>query len=187
MLAALFLWAGFALLDLRYAALTAVVAAVLMMIPWLGNLFAVVAVLVLSSGKFVGMEQSWVAPHGWMAAALVAAVTAFLHFVIEPRLFNEDRYNSFWTVLITLALTFAFGVWGLLFGPAVGFGVQIALRHLHPLVFYESTRLRSLESITGEVAQLRGRYPREEAPMEVTSLLDRLEALITTHNVADLR
>jgi predicted PurR-regulated permease PerM len=185
LLATMLLWAGFYVLGFRYAALAALVAAILSLLPWLGNVFAVGAVLVLSSGKLMDLEHPWITAHGWMAAAYVAIVIAFLQFVIEPRLFNRERYNALWTVLVTIALTYSFGIWGLLFGPAVGYSLQILVRQIHPLVFYEPTRFRSLDNIAVQVAQLRERYPRETTPPEILSFVDRLESIVEARAVAE--
>jgi predicted PurR-regulated permease PerM len=187
LLGALLLWAGFEGLGLRYAALAAVVAAVLMMIPWLGNLLAIAAVLVLSSGKWMDPASAWVPGNAGFAAVYLIGIVLFLEFVIEPRLFNRDRYNSLWTALVTLALTYSFGVWGLLFGPPVGYGTQIILRQFYPLFFYEPAPPANVSTITARLAAMRERYPQGEMPPEVASLLDRLETLVQSHEVATSR
>lgn len=184
LLAALLLWAGFELLGLRYAALAALAAAVLSMIPWLGSLFAIAAVLVLSSGKLVDLELPWFSIQSWVAIGYLAMVLAFLEFVIEPRLFKCDRYNSLWTVLTTLALTMTFGVWGLLFGPAVGYGIQIVLRHLHPLLFYEPVKKPTLAAIEARLALLRSQCQSEDTPPEILSFIDRLETILESQATA---
>lgn len=184
LLATLLLWAGFEALGLRYAALAALLAAVFQMLPWLGNIMAVVAVLVLSSGKWLGLENPWVPSLSWVAVGYLVVVLLFLELVVQPRLFNRDRYNSFWTVLTTLALMFTFGVWGLLFGPAVGYSIQIIIRQMHPLFFYEPSRAPSLDAIADQLAILRLRYPKEDTPPEILSFFDRLEAIVESRSVA---
>ena len=184
LLAALLLWGGFELLGLRYAALAALAAAVLSMIPWLGSLFAIAAVLLLSSGKLVDPEFPWFSMQSWVAIGYLAVVLAFLEFVVEPRLFKCDRYNSLWTALTTLALTMTFGVWGLLFGPAVGYSIQIVLRHLHPLLFYEPAKKPTLAAIEARLALLRSQCQGEETPPEILSFIDRLEAVVESQAAA---
>ncbi len=184
LLATMLLWAGFEMLGMRYAALAALVAAFLQILPWLGNVMAVAAVMVLASGKWLDLANPWLPMSGWMAIGYLVVVLLFLEYVIEPRLFNRDRYNSFWTVLTTIALTFTFGIWGLLFGPAVGYTIQIILRQLHPLFFYEPARVKSIDSIAQQLSDLRLRYPVEDTPPEILSFFDRLEAIVESRVVA---
>lgn len=184
LLATMLLWAGFEVLGLRYAALCALVAGVLQILPWLGNFMALGAVMVLSSGKWLDLANPWLPINSWGAILYLVVVLLFLEFVIEPRLFNRDRYNSFWTALVTIAMTFTFGVWGLLFGPAVGYSLQIALRQIHPLLFYEPARTTSFDMVGEQLAGMRLRYQVEEASPEIMSFVDRLEAVVQTRATA---
>lgn len=177
------LWIGFATLGLRYAALTAVVAAFLSLLPWIGTLFAVSTVLALSTAKVLEPTAPWLEFHSYMAALYTVLVLCFLEFWVEPRLFQRERYSPLITALITLAMTMMGGVWGLLFGPPVGCVVQITWRLLYPLVFTGSAEPTSLAAIETRLEDLQASLAESpETPPEIASLIRRLQTIVDSQS-----
>lgn len=177
------LWIGFETLGLRYAALTALVAAFLSLLPWIGTLFAVATVLALSSAKVVEPTAPWLEIPGYLAALHTLVVLCFLEFWVEPRLFQRDRYSPLITALVTLAMTMMGGLWGLLFGPPVGYVVQITWRLLYPLVFTNRAEPASLAAIECRLEELQERVASaEEVPPEIVSLVRRLQTIVDSQS-----
>ncbi|HTN75789.1 MAG TPA: AI-2E family transporter [Pirellulaceae bacterium] len=185
LLALFLLWAGFQLIGLRYAALLATVAAVLSLIPWVGTLLAVSVVVGFSSARMLDLSAPLIDLQAILAAGHAVAVLCFLEFVVEPRLFQRDRYNSLWTALTTLALTVALGGWGLIFGPLVGYVTQIVLRQAYAMCLSSGTETPSIAAVQARAAELQTRFENEtEVPPEIANMMRRLQAILNTTPVA---
>lgn len=184
LLAVILLWIVFLILDLRYAALVAVVAGVLTLIPWIGTLFAAAVVVLLSSPK-VGdwSSAAWIGPQGWAALTAIVLILCFLEFVIEPRLFQRDRYNPLWTALAAITMAATWGFWGLLFGPLVGYVLQILVRQVYPRLVQVQPRITNEAMLSRRLAELEARFAeQEEAAPELKSLKQRLLELVEQRN-----
>jgi putative permease len=179
LLAVVLLWLVFIVLDLRYAALVALVAGTLTLIPWLGTLFASAVVLVLTSPKLSDLGGDWVSPQGWMALASILVVLIVLEFVVEPRLFQRDRYNALWTALATILMAGTWGMWGLLFGPLVGYVLQILVRQVYPRLVQDQPRISSETTLYERLARLEARFAEQpDPPLELVSFKERLVGLV---------
>ncbi|WP_425618667.1 AI-2E family transporter [Anatilimnocola sp. NA78] len=182
LLAVYLLWIVFMVLDLRYAAFVAIAAGTLTLIPWLGTLFASAVVLVLTSPKLVDLDAPWVTTQGWLALVAILLVLILLEFVVEPKLFQRDRYNSLWIALAAIVMTFLWGFWGLIFGPMVGYVLQILVRQAYPRLVQEQSPISSSTALVDRVAQLEARFAAaEEVPPELLSLKQRLLDLVEQH------
>ncbi len=183
LLAVILLWIVFLILDLRYAALVAVVAGVLTLIPWIGTLFAAAVVLLLSSPKVGDWTAVWIGPQGWAALAAIVLVLCFLEFVVEPRLFQRDRYNPLWTALAAITMAATWGFWGLLFGPLVGYVLQILVRQVYPRLVQVQPRITTEAMLSQRIAELEARFAeQEEVAPELRSLKQRLLDLVDQRN-----
>ena len=183
LLAVVLLWVVFLILELRYAALAAVLAGALTLIPWIGTLFADGAVVLLSSPKLGDWTAVWISPQGWAALGAILLVLCLLEFVVEPRLFQRDRYNPLWTALAAITMAATWGFWGLLFGPLVGYVLQILVRQVYPRLVQVQPRITSEEMFAQRLAELESRFEnKSEIPPELISLKQRLVDLAEQHN-----
>src|SRR5690606_35482337 len=149
------------------------------------SVLAFLSVAILASPKLDDLTDVWLTKQGWVALAYLVAVLCFLEFVIETRLFRRERYNSLWIVLVTMAMTLMFGLWGLLFGPPAGYSIQILLRQLYPLLVYRPAAPQSLEGIAERLAILKPRYGDDtDTPPEIVSFLERLDAIVQSQTIA---
>lgn len=182
LLAVVLLWGVFLLLEVRYAALMALAAGTLTLIPWLGTIFASGVVLILCSPKLSNWDGPWVSMQGWMALSAIVALLVILEFVVEPRLFQRDRYNSLWTALVAVMMTAILGFWGLLFGPMVGYVLQILSRQAYPRLVQEHPQVTSEAVLAERVQGLEERFADQETvPPELLSLKQRLMELVEQH------
>lgn len=182
-LALMLLWVAFVLLDVRYAALVAILAGSLTLIPWLGTLFASAVVLLLTSPKLVDWTGPWFTWQSWTALAAIILVLCLLEFVVEPRLFQRDRYNPLWTALAAILMAATWGFGGLLFGPLVGFVLQILVRQVYPRLVQVQPCITNEAALSERLTGLEVRFAeQEEIPPELISLKQRLIDIIEQRN-----
>ncbi|QDU27645.1 hypothetical protein ETAA8_27330 [Anatilimnocola aggregata] len=183
LLAVLLLWLIFFVLDVRYAAFVAVMAGVLTLIPWLGTLFASAAVLVLSSPKMMDWDAAWVSPQSGAAFVAIVLVLLLMEFAVEPRLFQRDRYNSLWIALAAIVMAALWGFWGLIFGPMVGYVLQILVRQVYPRLVQEQSPISNEAVLADRLAQLEARFASQESiPPELLNLKKRFMELVRQHS-----
>lgn len=179
LLAVVLLWIVFLILDLRYAALAAVVAGTLTLIPWLGTLFASAVVLILTSPKLGDWGGDWVSTQTWIALAAIVLVLFLLEYFVEPRLFQRERYNPLWIAITAILMAATWGLWGLIFGPLVGYVLQILVRQVHPRLVQVQPRITSETMLEDRLARLEARFEeKDEVPPELVSLKQRLVDLV---------
>jgi predicted PurR-regulated permease PerM len=185
LIAVLLLCVIFRALDVRYPTLAAVIAGTLTLIPWLGTLFASAAVLVLTSPKLVEWSGPWFSWQNGVAIAAIALVLLFLEFVVEPRLFQRDRYNALWIGLTAILMASLWGFWGLFFGPMVGYVLQIFVRQAYPRLVQERPEITSEVALRERLDSLEERFSsRDEVPPELLSLKQRLLDLVAQRDEA---
>lgn len=179
LLAGFLLYSTYALLGLPFAALLAVFGAVVWLIPWLGALFALIA---------VGLIGWWTS--GITTTMLALALTIIIYFVlelvVEPRFFKRRRHSTWLTIMLFMALGQTFGLLGMLLAPPLGTTLDIIMRRIsqfkvessstRPTELHRASNLRQIES---RLKELRHNYEatHEEASPQFISLLERLEKL----------
>jgi predicted PurR-regulated permease PerM len=171
---------GFWLIGLPYPVLLGVVGALAWFIPWVGMLFAVTAVGVLSLPTLVLMAEPEAAIRFVAAAAYTLFVLVLLELVIEPRLFNRRRYNSLLIAIVVVSLAQLIGILGLVLGPPMAAAIQILFgrllrRHAMAIVAEGTTPA----SFTERISRVQARIARLETPApELNNLAERLATLI---------
>lgn len=179
LLAGFLLYSTYALLGLPFAALLAVFGAVVWLIPWLGALFALIA---------VGLIGWWTS--GITTTMLALALTIIIYFVlelvVEPRFFKRRRHSTWLTIMLFMALGQTFGLLGMLLAPPLGTTLDIIMRRISQFKVESSStrptelhRASSLRQIESRLKELRHNYEatHEEASPQFVSLLERLEKL----------
>lgn len=180
LIAGLLLAFGFWLIGCHYPVLLALIGAAAWLIPWVGVVFAVLA-LVLSSLPDLITDPTWHSVFVLGGATLyTCAVLILLEMLVEPRFFDRRRYSTVLVAFVALSLALVWGVFGLLVGPPLAVVVQV----------FGSFLLRRRLGLAGETAQtaadvaarlaaLRKSLANVESPPpELTSMLDRLSALV---------
>jgi len=174
LLAGVILWLGYQLMGLELAAFLAVLAALLLLIPWLGIVLAIIPafLLGLSNGLLGGIG----------AAIFTAVVLLLIDVVIMPRLFTHQRPSSLLLVILIVALGNSYGFIGAILAPPLAVSLQILLGGLFqnyiPLTSGETeVEIKNLEQRLSEIKTSLTERP-EPLQSEVISLADRLEQLI---------
>jgi predicted PurR-regulated permease PerM len=165
---------GFWLLGVSYPFIIALVASLARLVPLLGVVLAIIPVVLVSSlaGPLVATAS----------ALYTLAILALLHFVVQPRLYSEDRYSRIPLILIMLALGDALGLIGLLVARPIALAVQIWL-HDVVLIATPSSEPQSrpdLVDLRTRLSHIRERINTNEkvGTPRLTSLVNRLDALI---------
>jgi predicted PurR-regulated permease PerM len=165
---------GLWLFGIEYPILLAVFGALAWIIPWLGGVLAIAAVVL------AGLTQGIVPA---VAIGLYAlGVLIFLEFMIEPRFFYRRQYSSLLSILLIIALVEPFGLFGFIIAPPLGAAIE--------LIFRYNLRARSLPlsiETVEQISQLRTRVDqlrntleaRDEPPQPQTiNMIQRLEKLV---------
>ena len=178
LLAGLVLAVAFYWLGLGCPILLALVAALSWLVPWLG---AIIALLALAVAELPLLVLGWPASLFSIVTAALFTVVVFvlLESVVEPRMFNRQRYNSLFIVLAVMALAQTFGILGLLLGPMVAVAIQAAVEHVEREQITARRPTTDLPALAGRLADLRSNAAADDGiPQEWTSIVDRLAALI---------
>jgi putative permease len=184
LLAGIVLWAGFHALGLRYPALLALVAALSWLVPWLG---VIIALFALAVGELPHLILDWPASLLSLPAAALFTVAVFLllEVVVEPRLFKRRRYNSLFIVLAVMALAETFGILGLLLGPMLAVTIQAAVEHMEREQVAARMPAADFDALEDRIASARAlAASADELPREWTSILNRLDVLVSQARLA---
>lgn len=177
LLAIVMLSLAFSVLGLDYPLLTALLAGVAWLIPIAGFVFAVGLSFIFGLASSGGLELA-------LSAVLITGVVmAFLEFVIEPRFFQRNEFSGLLIVLLVLLMVDAYGLIGFVIAPPLAVLLQISISHFArvmqrpaaPPIQIESLEERLTQVQTAYSAQVNGESP---TPLEVGSLLERLDALV---------
>jgi putative permease len=174
-LAGLLLALGYWLLGLKYGATLALVGALVWLIPLVGGALVVIPVFLigLSNNIFVATA----------AAVYTFIVFLALELVVEPHLFNRQRYSSLLLLLGIIMLAADFGVLGLIVAPPLMVAIQILFDAMlvqksvvapaaKPVLYLDDLRAR-LAAVKEKITEL------DEPPSpETLSLLERVTKLI---------
>ena len=176
LLAVVLLAPAFALLDLRYPVLWALIGAVTWFIPLIGALIFMVPLWLIT----------WVQNGALIATAAVAyciVVFAFLELVVERRLVTPEGRSNMLVLLVMLSMGEAFGVVGLLLAPPVAMAIYIFLTQLvtPAMAVTEPAALAPtvdhLEARLEEVRGLIGGLEADSAP-RLANMTARMEELL---------
>jgi putative permease len=174
LLAGVLLGLGFWAMGLNYPALLAVIGALMWLVPLLGGALAIVPVIV------AGLAQSPLLAAG--AAIYAAAVFVMLEWLVEPRIFYRRRFSSILIIITMIAMSYAFGVAGLLFAPPLAAAIQILFGQLtaEPLAATSLEAIPQISSLQERLATVRALADQmENGPaLETANLLERLERLM---------
>ncbi|WP_374689352.1 AI-2E family transporter [Promineifilum sp.] len=177
LLAVIMLALAFSVLGLDYPLLTALLAGVAWLVPIAGFVFAVGLSFIFGLASSGGLELA-------LSAVLITGVVmAFLEFVIEPRFFQRNEFSGLLIVLLVLLMVDAYGLIGFVIAPPLAVLLQISISHFArvmqrpaaPPIQIESLEERLAQVQTAYSAQVNGESP---TPLEVGSLLERLDALV---------
>ncbi len=178
-LAIILLGIGYQLLGLNYPIALALIGAIGWLIPWVGVLLVVIPAVL------VGLSISPVL--GLLAAVLAIGVLVFLEYVVEPRLFNRERFSSLLVVIVMLVLSDQYGFIGILVAPPVAAAIQIfAGQLIRSTTLAQATVAPNPIDLAQPIGVLQARLiavqarlaAQTESSPELINLVDRLTQLI---------
>jgi len=178
--AGLLLAFGFLVIGCRYPVLLALIGAGAWLIPWVGVLFAVLA-LALTSVPSLMTDPLW---HSLIilggATLYTCMVLLLLEILIEPRLFDRQRYSTVLSAFVAISLALVWGVFGLLVGPPLAVVLQVFGSYLfRRRLGLTGETVQTPAEVAARLAALRKSLSDSESPPpELTSMVDRLTALM---------
>lgn len=177
--AGVLLWIGYRSLGQPYPVLIALVGAIAWLIPWVGVLLAVGAVVALSTPLLV-LHPHAVTTIVLPAVAYTSVVLLIMQHFVEPRFFDRRRYNSFVTAVIIFGMADVAGILGLVLGAPLAAVLQIAGGHWVRSRITPMPRARTTDQTFQErLSALRSDLHSQMRPSpELVSLIDRLAALV---------
>jgi putative permease len=157
-LAGIFLFLVYSLLQLRYPTLLALVGAFAWLIPWVG------AVLAIIPAFFFGLQAGLDVAILGGAATLV--VLLLMEVVVEKSLFQRQQYSSVLLLVIAIAMVDAYGLLGLLIAPPLSAAIQILASRLlvKPTIEMEAPVEVQLEKLRTRLEQVKHTVNGEEPP-----------------------
>jgi len=123
--AGLLLGLGFYVIGQPYPVLSAVLGALMWLVPYVGAFLAMLSVMAISMPAVIlaGRENG---PLLLLAAAIYTLlVLLLLELIVEPRLFTRRRYNPILLLLVAVGMFDWLGVLGLLAAPPIAATVQV--------------------------------------------------------------
>lgn len=181
-LAILLLAAGYYVMGIRYPLLLAILSTITWLIPVVGFLFAVAAALV------VGLVNSPIV--GFLAAVFTVVTLIALRLLIQDRLLRMQRDDSYLLVaLLMIPLADTYGFFGLIAAPPLAVSIAAFLdaifdtRREQLALGAPQVRMEELEQRL-HALRARAEASEEGAAPEITSLIMRLEALLSHATVA---
>lgn len=176
LIAIVLLGMGYQLMGLKYPIVLSVIGAIVWLVPWVGVLLAVIPVLI------VGILTSPLM--ALMATIWTILVLAVLEFIVEPRIFNSQRYNSSLTIVMIIVMASLYGIMGILFAIPLAAAIQIiATRLMHPITptvdvtSHPSLQVQDLQERLQSVQELLIQPDKPPRP-EIITLVERLAKLI---------
>lgn len=165
---------GYSLLGVKYPYTLALLAGVLWLVPLLGGVLALLAVVIIGL-----LNHPLVAA---AAAAYTIAVLIVLEFYVQRRLYRDGRYWGVLLVTVMLAAVDAFGFVGLLLSAPITLALQIAIdEFLGAPAAPVPVPVGDLNALQIRLGEVRRRIESEEGPPNprLVSLVERLETLIS--------
>ncbi len=180
LLAGLLLAFGFTVIGCSYPVLLALIGAAAWLVPWVGVVFAVLGLILLSLPSLV-IDPTW---HSIVVLAGATVYTCLilllLEILVEPRLFDRQRYSTVLSAFVAISMALVWGVFGLLVGPPLALMVQVFGGCLfRRRLGLASETMRSPDEVAARLAALRtSLIAAESPPPELISMVDRLASLV---------
>jgi putative permease len=180
LIAGLLLAFGFWVIGCRYPVLLGLMGAGAWLIPWIGVVFAVLAVG-LSSLPVLITDSTW---HSILilggATGYTCLVLLVLEMLVEPRLFDRQRYSTVLIAFVAISLAMVWGIFGLLVGPPLAVVLQVFGSYLfRRRLGLTGETVQTPAEVAARLAALRKSLNESEAPApELISMVDRLSALM---------
>ena len=172
-LSGIVLWIGFALLDVPYATLIALLGGLVQLVPWFSVLLA--PLLVLSVGLIANPTVAI------LGAVYALVVSVAFEFRIQPRYFPRMQTSSLLLLIVAMVLTIEAGLAGLVLAPGATVAVQVLWTHLvepqRKLAPASTISAETLEAGLGQLHTALDQAVEPPAP-EVSSLVKRAESLV---------
>lgn len=172
LLAALLIGVGMTLLGVPYPVLLGLISGIAWLIPLVG------AILIIITTFLIGLVVS---PFLALGACLYTLVVlCLLEFVVQPRLFNSQRYSSLLIILFMWPMAHWLGLGGLILAPPLAAATELLVRQLiQPEPSRDKgTQIASLEKRYQEVSRIFTERNGEPRPPEIGNILTRLQTLI---------
>jgi predicted PurR-regulated permease PerM len=177
-LAVSFCWGGF-----PYPVATAVVAAAMWLVPWLGPPLAVAVVCAASALNFSDVTPVAQLIRSGLASGLTLLLFAALEWLVEPRLLgSRQRYSSLLIVLVTLTMIWLAGPAAIVIGPPIAVAIQIMANQL---LFLPGTKeaangYAELRAMREQIcpASEPGAPRRDQGQPALESIVQRLDELL---------
>lgn len=176
LMAIVLLGAGYQFLGLKYPILLGVIGAIVWLVPWVGVLLAVIPALII--GLLISPQVSLV------ATVWTILILSIMEFIVEPRIFNRQRYNSSLSIIMMIVMANLYGITGVLFAAPLAAAIQIIVTRLleQPSQAVEVTKHISIQAddlqarlqLVQEIIAEQDESPRPE----ILTLLERLTKLI---------
>jgi putative permease len=172
--AILILGLGYWLMGLSYPTLLAIIGGIAWLIPIVGVVFALGAVVVFTLEGGLALTVG--------ASLFTLAVLVLLEFVVEPRFLKRRRFSPILAILVMFILAQEYGIIGLVIGPPLAATLQITLGQLlrRRVSARERDPDKQLANLRQRLKQVQNRIEamdRAESP-ELDSLTVRLNALV---------
>lgn len=180
LLAGLLLAFGFWVIGYPYPILLALLGAVAWLIPWIGVLFAVAGLIITSLPALI-TDPTWRSLLVLGGAVLYTCmVLLLLEILVEPRLFNRQRYSTVLVAFVAISLAMIWGVFGLLVGPPLAVVLQVFGSYLfRRRLGISGDTAQTPAEVAAQLAQVRKALAESEIPRpELESLVARLQTLM---------
>lgn len=172
LLTAALLWLGYRALGAPHPTLTALLGALIALVPWVGPVLALVAPLV--EGVVMGL------PRGWAVVAYSIVVLGGVRIVLRREPLRGQRTSSILIALAVIVLAHSYGLLGAILAPPLAVAVQILFSQLtQPSTAPSGLALERLLSIERRWELLRPQLgEQEQLPPAIASMAGRLDALL---------
>lgn len=171
-LASALLTLGFVLMGFPYPYVMAAIGALTWFIPIVGAPVGLVFIALLA---LLQSSTAWL-----LAVGYATLIFLILEFLVEPRLYQRNRYGTILVIAVMMIMVDAFGLFGLLLAPPLALTVQVALEELLSLPLAPSpVTTISLAELEEQVQQVQATITvaSAESP-QIANMLDRLEQLL---------
>ncbi len=177
-LVGIFVGAGLALMGVPYPTLLAISAAALSLIPWLG-------VVLVSLPVFLsGLSGSLALAGG--AVVYTILVLVGMEALVQPRLFERERYSSLLMVIIAFILADSLGLLSILAAPPLTAAIQLFVQHMRrPAVdLSELTSVRRIADLRERLDHIHSMAVQMEDGLtpQAENMIARLDTLVAQAN-----